>query len=128
MKSAATMLGIARARAIELGPRIWAGKRCGVFLTISELKEIYDAAGFNWKGSAMRRHIEQWMGSSLTAAEGPLAAPNTALWFDCPAEMRTRMAIMSEACGGRRVETISPMDWPSLRKAHGIQDTLEASA
>lgn len=125
MKSSSTMLAMARARAVELGPRIWEGRRCGVFLTVAELKAIYDDAGFNWKGSAMRRHVEQWMGCSLVAAEGPLAAPRSAIWFDCPEEMRTRMAMLSEGCGGRRVETVIPAEWPSLRRAHGLQ---EASA
>lgn len=128
MKSSSTMLDLARSRATALGPRIWNGRRCGIFLTVSELKELYDDEGFNWKGTAMRRHIGQWMGCSLVAAEGPLAVPATAIWFDCPTELRTRMALVSEGCGGRRVETIITSEWPSLRKAHGIQEMLEAEA
>lgn len=119
-----TMFAEARDAAISKGPRMWKGTRCGYYLTVGELKAIYDAEGFNHKGTAMRRHLDCWQETDMAAVEGPAFAAGSAVWFDCPEGSETLVKVLSQSCGGRYVTRIDRTQWPSLRKMHGIQEAL----
>lgn len=124
MKSCRTMLKVAKAYARGFGARIWKGVRCGIFLTVGELLELYRSQGFNHRGTAMRRHIGQWMEIDEAVLEGPSMSPDSAVWFSCPEEMRTLVMVRSEQCGGRYVDEIRRTEWPVLMRMHGIQEVL----
>lgn len=127
MKSLASMLGIAKARAYGKGVRVWNGLRAGFFLTQEELQRIYTDEGFNHRGTAMRRHVEIWMHNGDAVREGG-DCEDSAVWFECPRGLETVVLVRSEQCGGRCVLTIERADWPVLRALHGIQTELEGSA
>lgn len=122
MKSLKTMHGLARAMAIAKGPRIWSRTRCGYYLTIGELHQLYNDEGFNHRGTCMRRHIGQWMCADMAILEGSEYNTNSAVWFECPAGSETMVKVFSECCGGRYVTKIDRNQWPSLRRMHGIQE------
>lgn len=128
MKSSATMYRLARAHAIGHGIRIWRNSRCGCYLTIGELLEIYTSDGFNHMGTAMRRHIDTWMATDRAVVEGPVLDRESAVWFPVPKEMKVPVMVFSEQCGGRCVLDIDRTEWPALRRMHGIQTEIaEAS-
>lgn len=126
MKSCRTMLKVAKAYARSFGARIWKGVRCGIFLTVGELLELYRSQGFNHRGTAMRRHIGQWMEIDEAVLEGPSMSPDSAVWFPCPEEMRTLVMVRSEQCGGRYVGEIRRTEWPVLRRMHGLEQEVLA--
>lgn len=128
MKSSATMYRLARAHAIGHGIRIWKGARCGCYLTIGELLEIYTTDGFNHMGTAMRRHIDTWMATDRAVVEGPVLDRESAVWFPVPEDLKVPVMVFSEECGGRCVLDIDRTEWPVLRRMHGIQTEIaEAS-
>lgn len=122
MKSSKTMLGLAKAIAVSKGPRIWCGTRCGVYVTMAELNELYLREGFNREGSAMRRHMKGWMEIDQAVLEGSVYVPESALWFEAPEDMETVIKVFSQNCGGRYVTRIDRTQWPVLRRMHGIQE------
>lgn len=124
MKSLMTMWKVARAWAVAQGVRIWEGTRCGFFLTIWELKELYTIQGFNHRGTAMRRHVQTWMAEDLAVLEGSEWDPKAAVWFPCPEGKETLVMVRSEQCGGRYVTEIRRTEWPALRRMHGIQEAI----
>lgn len=124
MKSLATMLAMAKSMAESLGVRIWKGMRCGYYLTVGELLGLYRSEGFNRRGSAMRRHIEAWMGLDEAVLEGSDEDLTSAVWFPCPEGKETLVMVRSHECGGRYVTKIDRTEWPVLRKMHGIQEVL----
>lgn len=126
MKSCRTMLKISAAYAGSFGARIWKGTRCGIYLTIGELQELYKSQGFNHKGSAMRKHLYQWMEADKAALEGSSRDPTSAVWFECPKEKEVLVMVRSEQCGGRYVTRIDRMEWPVLRKMHGLEQEVLA--
>ena len=121
MKSCRTMLKVAKAYARGFGARIWKGVRCGIFLTVGELLELYKSQGFNHRGTAMRRHIGQWMEIDEAVLEGPSMSPDSAVWFGCPEELKVSVMVRSEQCGGRFVTEITRTEWPILRRMHGLE-------
>lgn len=128
MKSSATMYRLARARAIARGVRVWKGTRAGCFLTIGELLEIYTTDGFNHMGTAMRRHLDTWMATDRAVVEGSVLDRESAVWFPAPDDLKVVAMVVSERCGGRYVTEIDRIDWPVLRRMHGIQTEIaEAS-
>ena len=126
MKSLKTMLRVAKAYAESFGARIWKGIRCGIFLTISELSELYVSQGFNKCCTAMRRHIETWMETDQAVLEGSPHKPDSAVWFECPEDKRVLVMVRSEQCGGRFVTKIRRTDWPILRRMHGLEQEVLA--
>lgn len=126
MKSCRTMLRIAKAYAESFGARIWKNLRCGYFLTVGELLELYTSQGFNRRGTAMRRHIDSWMAEDQAVLEGSSYKPDSAVWFECPAEKRVMVMVRSEQCGGRYVIGIDRMEWPVLRQIHGLEQEVLA--
>ena len=126
MKSLKTMLKAAKEKAESLGARIWKGIRCGYFLTIGELSELYINEGFNRCCTAMRRHIETWMETDQAVLEGSPYKPDSAVWFECPEEKRVMVMVRSEECGGRFVTEIRRTDWPILRRMHGLEQEVLA--
>lgn len=126
MKSLKTMLKVARAYAVGFGARIWKNIRCGIYLTIGELQDLYTSQGFNHLGSAMRRHIETWMETDQAVLEGSPYKPDSAVWFECPVEKRVMVMVRSEQCGGRYVTEIRRTDWPILREIHGLEQEVLA--
>lgn len=126
MKSLKTMLKVAKAYAQGFGARIWKGVRCGIFLTIAELSELYISQGFNHCGTAMRRHIGAWMSEDQAVLEGSAYKPDSAVWFECPEELEVTVMVRSEQCGGRFVTKIDRMEWPILRQMHGLEQEVLA--
>lgn len=124
MKSSATMYRLARARAIARGVRVWKGMRAGCFLTIGELLEIYTTDGFNHMGTAMRRHLDAWMATDRAVVEGSVLDRESAVWFPAPDDLKVVAMVVSERCGGRYVTEIDRIDWPVLRRMHGIQTEI----
>ena len=124
MKSLKTMLRVAKSYAAAMGVRVWKNIRCGIFLTVGELQDLYTSQGFNHKGTAMRRHLDAWMAEDEAVVEGSEHDPAAAVWFACPPEKATLVKVRSEQCGGRCVIGIDRMDWPVLRRMHGIQEVL----
>ena len=124
MKNVWTMLKVSKAYAESFGARIWNNTRCGYFLTIQELNDLYMSQGFNHLGTAMRRPLDAWMAEDKAVVEGSEYDPSAAVWFACPPEKATLVKVRSEQCGGRYVVGIDRMDWPVLRRMHGIQEVL----
>ncbi len=124
MKSLKTMLRVAKAYAEGLGVRIWKNMRCGIFLTVCELQELYTSQGFNHCGTAMRRHLQAWMSIDQAVLEGSDEDPTAAVWFECPKEREVSVLVRSEQCGGRYVTRIDRMEWPVLKRMHGIQEAI----
>lgn len=117
------MYDLAYGDAVRRGPRIWGGK-AGIYETLKELDTLYRREGFNWRGTAMRHHIDAWMLSAAAVMEA-----DSVVWFPCPAGMITQTRMLSERCGGRRVEAISIVEWPVLAEMRGLQTELpEGSA
>lgn len=127
MKSCITMLRVARAYAKGFGARIWKGVRCGVYLTVGELQDLYTSQGFNRRGTAMRRHLGQWMEIDEAVVEGNAYAKDSAVWFNCPEELKVSVMVRSEQCGGRFVTEITRTEWPILRRMHGLDQEVLAS-
>lgn len=126
MKSLKTMLKVARAYARSFGARIWKNVRCGIFLTIGELQELYTSQGFNHLGTAMRRHIDAWMSEDAAVLEGSPYRPDSAVWFECPEDLKVSVMVRSEQCGGRFVTEITRTEWPILRRMHGLEQEVLA--
>lgn len=124
MKSLATMLAMAKAKAESFGVRVWKGVRCGFFLTIGELLGLYRSEGFNGKGTAMRHHLVAWMGLDEAVVEGSDEDLTSAVWFPCPEGKETLVMVRSQECGGHFVTKIDRTEWPVLRQMHGIQEVL----
>ena len=126
MKSCRTMLKVARAYAVGFGARIWKGVRCGIYLTVGELLDLYVSQKFNARGTVMRKHIESWMAMDEAVLEGSSYRPDSAVWFECPEELKVSVMVRSEQCGGRYVTEITRTDWPILRKMHGLEQEVLA--
>lgn len=124
MKSGATMYRLARAHAIGHGIRIWKGQRCGCYLTIGEMLDVYTSDGFNHMGTAMRRHLDTWMATDRAVLEGPVLDRESAVWFPVPEDLKVPVMVFSEHCGGRYVLEIDRNEWPVLRRMHGIQTEI----
>lgn len=121
-----TMLKVSQAYAKSFGARIWKGVRCGIFLTIQELLDLYISQGFNHMGTAMRRHIDAWMAMDQAVLEGSSYSPDSAVWFNCPKEHQVFVMVRSQQCGGRYVTEIRRTDWPILREIHGLEQEVLA--
>lgn len=101
MKSYKTMRAISEDRAYLLGPRIHNG-RAGFFLTCDEVRALYDAHGYNVRGTVVERHVERWFAEYHDGIEGTVPG-DFAVWFPAPKEKATAVRIASEQCGGRYV-------------------------
>lgn len=126
MKSCRTMLKVARAYAAGFGARIWKGVRCGIYLTVGELLDLYVSQKFNARGTVMRKHIESWMAMDEAVLEGSSYRPDSAVWFECPEELKVSVMVRSEQCGGRYVTEITRTEWPILRRMHGLDQEVLA--
>ena len=125
-KSSSTMHRVARSYAASFGARIHQNNRCGIYLTVGELQDLYTSQHFNRRGTAMRRHVETWMAVDKAVVEGSLYDPSAAVWFECPEEMRVLVMVRSQQCGGRYVTEIDRTAWPVLRRMHGIEQEVLA--
>lgn len=60
MKNSKTMYGLAKAKAIEYGPRQY-GKCAGFYLTKGEMKTLFIEEGFNTNRPTMGNYIAVWL-------------------------------------------------------------------
>ena len=97
-----------------------------IFLTVGELLDLYVSQKFNARGTVMRKHIESWMAMDEAVLEGSSYRPDSAVWFECPEELKVSVMVRSEQCGGRFVTEITRTEWPILRRMHGLEQEVLA--